>query len=129
MPPAAAAAALLNVLGIFVGFEVSAAGCCTLHLRSLCPTMQFVINPTSGAAAPCCSLLQKDDDHVFSAVADTDCLLYSWRLDELSHMATSLAPAGEQRQRVQGCVCVAGVDGVEPVAPWLRAAMLAPPPL
>ena len=61
--------------------------------------------------------LQKDDDHVFSAVADTDCLLYSWRLDELSHMATSLAPAGER--------CAAGWGGwwwgAEP--PWHRGCM------
>lgn len=37
---------------------------------------------------------EKAPEHVLSAVAVTDCLLYSWSLDELSTMATHMAPAG-----------------------------------
>jgi CRP-like cAMP-binding protein len=39
----------------------------------------------------------KSDEHMFTAVAVTDCLLYSWSIDELALMATQLAPAGKQR--------------------------------
>jgi hypothetical protein len=38
--------------------------------------------------------LEKDDSRTFAALAQTDCLLYTWSLDELNTMATQLAPAG-----------------------------------
>jgi hypothetical protein len=39
-----------------------------------------------------------NDLHTFSAVADTDCLLYCWTIEELAAMATELAPAGGGNQ-------------------------------
>lgn len=38
---------------------------------------------------------QKGDAHTFSATAETDCLLYTWTIDELATIATELAPAGK----------------------------------
>jgi hypothetical protein len=38
--------------------------------------------------------LEKDDSRTFAALAQTDCLLYTWSLAELNTMATQLAPAG-----------------------------------
>lgn len=33
------------------------------------------------------------EEHVDATRADTDCLLYSWTIDELATIATQLAPA------------------------------------
>jgi hypothetical protein len=36
----------------------------------------------------------KSEEHTFSAVAETNCLLYSWTIDELTYLATQTAPCG-----------------------------------
>lgn len=38
--------------------------------------------------------MMKSEEHMFAVHAESDCLLYSWTIDELALMATTLAPAG-----------------------------------
>lgn len=60
---------------------------------------------------------EKTASHVLSATAVTDCLLYTWSVDELGTMATRMAPAGALPFccfALQCCCC----RYCRPVVPW-----------